>query len=152
MAKDAATSDELRRGVWTAENAAAGDDLRRGRPQEATAAATYHSDIDEYQVRMFHREAEEPTDGEVLLEGSEELSVEAREYEEVSLGCSCRWKEARNRVFPRRIRHDLEKPTDGAHAGGRKRGIAHGGARFQGGFVGMRGSRRLASVGRHSRF
>lgn len=72
---------------------------------------------------MFHREAEESTDGEVPLEGSEELSAEARDYEEVSPGCSRWWKEARNRALPRRIRHDLEKPTDGARAGGRKRGI-----------------------------
>jgi hypothetical protein len=72
---------------------------------------------------MFHREAEESTDCEVPLEGSEELSAEARDYEEVSPGCSRRWKEARNRALPRRIRHDLEKPTDGARAGGRKQGI-----------------------------
>uniref|UniRef100_A0A0E0B3U4 Uncharacterized protein n=1 Tax=Oryza glumipatula TaxID=40148 RepID=A0A0E0B3U4_9ORYZ len=53
--------------------------------------------------RMFHREAKEPTDGEVPLEGSKELSAEARDYEEVSPGCSRRWKEARNHALPRRI-------------------------------------------------
>ncbi|BAT08427.1 Os09g0455600 [Oryza sativa Japonica Group] len=143
IAKEVATSDELWRGVWTAENAAASDDLRRGRRRKRAPPQTYlcpapdtkHHDsshdtqclddhiLTKHDSEDVSREAEESTDGEVPLEGSEELSAEARDYEEVSPGCSRRWKEARNRAIPRRIRHDLEKPTDGARAGGRKRGI-----------------------------
>uniref|UniRef100_A0A0E0QT40 Uncharacterized protein n=1 Tax=Oryza rufipogon TaxID=4529 RepID=A0A0E0QT40_ORYRU len=107
-------------------------------------------------LRMFHQEAEEPADDEGAAGKKQGM---ARDSDEVSPGCrgadgrcSRRWKEARNRALSRKIRHDGEKPVDGARAGGRKRVIARGGERFRGGFAEMRGSRRLASAGRHSHF
>ncbi|EEE64060.1 hypothetical protein OsJ_18890 [Oryza sativa Japonica Group] len=107
-------------------------------------------------LRMFHKEAEEPADDEGAAGKKQGM---ARDSDEVSPGCrgadgrcSRRWKEARNRALSRRIRHDGEKPVDGARAGGRKRVIARGGERFRGGFAEMPGSRRLASAGRHSHF
>uniref|UniRef100_A0A0E0ILK8 Uncharacterized protein n=1 Tax=Oryza nivara TaxID=4536 RepID=A0A0E0ILK8_ORYNI len=123
--------------VAAAEPAAAPARVRRRRQLHLFSVAADAHEIISLQntiPRMFHQEAEEPTDDEGAAGKKQGM---ARDSDEVSPGCrgadgrcSRRWKEARNRALSRRIHHDGEKPVDGARAGGRKRVITRGGERF----------------------